>query len=88
MVRVSKKHQIQNFQQIIKKAVKQLCNKQLYTNRNINSQKEYKKMLKYKKALELKIFYKILKEKLSKYGYLTVIQIIRLVFKKSKGIKK
>jgi len=82
MVRVSKKHQIQNFQQIIKKAVKQLWNKQLYTNRNINSQKEYKKMLKYKKTEELKIFYKVLKEKLCKYGYLTVIQIVRLVFKK------
>ena len=82
MARVSKKHQIQNFQQIIKKAVKQLCNKQSYTNRNTNSQKEYKKMLKWKGQQELKIFYKILKEKLCKYGYLTVIQIVRLVFKK------
>jgi len=77
---------IQNFQNIIRQEVRQLNSKQLRIN--INSQKEYKKMLKYKKALELKIFYKILKEKLSKYGYLTVIQIIRLVFKKSKGIKK
>lgn len=76
---------LQSFQHIIQKEVKQLNNKQLDI---INSQKEYKKMLKYKKALELKIFYKILKEKLSKYGYLTVIQIVRLVFKKSKGIKK
>jgi len=39
-------------------------------------------MLKYKKTEELKIFYKVLKEKLCKYGYLTVKQIVRLVFKK------
>ena len=71
---------IQNFQNIIQKEVKKLNNKQSHPN--INSQKEYKKMLKYKKTLELQIFYKVLKEKLCKYGYLTVIQIVRLVFKK------
>ena len=71
---------IQNFQNIIQKEVKKLNNKQSHPN--INSQKEYKKMLKYKKTEELKIFYKLLKEKLCKYGYLTVMQIVRLVFKK------
>lgn len=54
-----------------------LNNKQSHLN--INSQKEYKKMLKWKGKQELKIFYKILKEKLYKYGYLSVIQLVRLV---------
>jgi hypothetical protein len=44
-----------------------------------DSQKEYKKMLKWKGQQEHKIFYKILKEKLYKYGYLSVIQLVRLV---------
>lgn len=44
-----------------------------------DSQKEYKKMLKWKGKQELKVFYKILKEKLYKYGYLSVIQLVRLV---------